>query len=129
MQPLYAEGRRVLPDRVPVGHLGATEKKLIFEDGKTDRRLYEIATLTRLRDRLHWRDVLVEGSRSFLTNRGVGSGWGRNDTLKLIECVRLCRGAHLDACFTGVAKRAAVSLGVWFLSYGARCELFRHLSE
>lgn len=33
LKMLYVEGRRVLPDRVPVGHLGATEKKLIFEDG------------------------------------------------------------------------------------------------
>jgi hypothetical protein len=65
LQLLYAEGRRVLPDRVPVGHLGPTEKKLIFEEGKPDRRLYEIATLTHLRDRLHRRDVWVEGSRSF----------------------------------------------------------------
>lgn len=62
---LYVEGRRVLPDRVPVGHLGANEKKLIFNDGKPDRRLYEIATFAHLRDRLHSRDVWVEGSRSF----------------------------------------------------------------
>jgi hypothetical protein len=65
LKMLYVEGRRVLPDRVPVGHLGATEKKLIFEDGKPDRRLYEIATFAHLRDRLHSRDVWVEGSRSF----------------------------------------------------------------
>ena len=65
LQLLYAEGRRLLPDRVPVGHLGPTEKKLIFQEGKPDRRLYEIATLTHLRDRLHRRDVWVEGSRSF----------------------------------------------------------------
>ena len=65
LKMLYVEGRRILPDRVPVGHLGATEKKLIFEDGKPDRRLYEIATLTHLRDRLNSRDVWVEGSRSF----------------------------------------------------------------
>lgn len=65
LEMLYVEGRRVLPDRVPVGHLGANEKKLIFEDGKPDRRLYEIATFAHLRDRLHSRDVWVEGSRSF----------------------------------------------------------------
>jgi TnpA family transposase len=65
LKMLYVEGRRVLPDRVPVGHLGANEKKLIFEDGKPDRRLYEIATFAHLRDRLHSRDVWVEGSRSF----------------------------------------------------------------
>lgn len=62
---LYVEGRRVLPDRMPVGHLGATERKLIFEDGKPDRRLYEIATLAHLWDRLQSRDMWVEGSRSF----------------------------------------------------------------
>ena len=65
LKTLYAEGRRVLPDRVPIGHLGATEKKLVFENGKPDRRLYEIATLTHLRDRLRSGDVWVEGSRSF----------------------------------------------------------------
>lgn len=65
LKMLYVEGRRVLPDRVPVGHLGANERKLVFEDGKPDRRLYEIATFAHLRDRLHSRDVWVEGSRSF----------------------------------------------------------------
>lgn len=65
LKALYVEGRRVLPDRVPVGHLGATEKKLVFEDGKPERRLYEIATLTHLRDRLRSGDIWVEGSRSF----------------------------------------------------------------
>lgn len=62
---LYAEGRRVLPDRVPVGHLGATERKLIFGQAKPDRRLYEIATLAALRERLRSADIWVEGSRSF----------------------------------------------------------------
>lgn len=62
---LYAEGKRVLPDRVPVGHLGSSEKKLIFDGGKPDRRLYEIATLAHLRDRLRSGDVWVDDSRSF----------------------------------------------------------------
>jgi TnpA family transposase len=62
---LYAEGRRVLPDRVPVGHLAKSEREQICENGKPDRRLYEIATLTHLRDRLRSGDVWVEGSRSF----------------------------------------------------------------
>ena len=62
---LYAEGRRVLPDRVPVGHMGKSEREQICEHGKPDRRLYEIATLAHLRDRLNARDVWVEGSRSF----------------------------------------------------------------
>lgn len=53
------------PDRVPVGHLGSSEKKLIFDGGKPDWRLYEIATLAHLRDRLRSGDVWVDGSRSF----------------------------------------------------------------
>lgn len=65
LKMLYAEGRRVLPDRVPVGHLAKSERELIFEDGKPDRRLYEIATLALLRDRLRSGDVWVDGSRSF----------------------------------------------------------------
>lgn len=65
LRQLYAEGRRVLPDRIPIGHLAKSERELIFEDGKPDRRLYEIATLTHLRDRLRSGDVWVEGSRSF----------------------------------------------------------------
>jgi hypothetical protein len=59
LRQLYAEGRRVLPDRVPIGHLAKSERELIFEGGKPDRRLYEIATLTHLRDRLRSGDVWV----------------------------------------------------------------------
>jgi len=62
---LYVEGRRVLPDRVPVAHLGTAERKLIFGQAKPDRRLYEIATLAVLRDRLRSADIWVEGSRAF----------------------------------------------------------------
>lgn len=38
---------------------------MIFEAGKPDRRLYEIATLALLRDRLRSVNIWVEGSRSF----------------------------------------------------------------
>lgn len=55
----------MLPDRVPVGHLAKSERELIFEGGKPDRRLYEIATFAHLRDRLRSGDVWVDGSRSF----------------------------------------------------------------
>ncbi len=65
LKMLHAEGRRILPDRVPVGHLTKPERELIFGDGKPDRRLYEIATLSHLKNRLSSRDVWVEGSRSF----------------------------------------------------------------
>ena len=65
LKVLYADGRRVLPDRVPVAHLAKSERELIFEGGKPDRRLYEIATLALLRDRLRSGDIWVDGSRSF----------------------------------------------------------------
>lgn len=65
LKSLYADGRRVLPERVPVAHLGTAERKLIFGQAKPDRRLYEIATLAALRERLRSADIWVEGSRSF----------------------------------------------------------------
>ncbi|KOF12405.1 transposase [Ensifer adhaerens] len=65
LRTFYAEGRRALPERVPVAHLGAADRKLIFGQTKPDRRLYEIATLAALRDRLRSADIWVEGSRSF----------------------------------------------------------------
>ena len=65
LKMLYVEGRRVLPDRLPIGHLGPSERKLVFEASKPDRRLYEIATLALLRDRLRSGDIWVDGSRSF----------------------------------------------------------------
>ncbi|MDG4892706.1 Tn3 family transposase [Mesorhizobium sp. WSM4976] len=65
LKRLYAEKRRTLPDRVPVTHLSQADRRLIFGQGKPDRRLYEIATLAALRDRLRSADVWVDGSRSF----------------------------------------------------------------
>ncbi|MBZ9711556.1 Tn3 family transposase [Mesorhizobium sp. ESP7-2] len=65
LKRLYAERRRTLPDRVPVTHLSQADRRLIFEQGKPDRRVYEIATLAALRDRLRSADIWVDGSRSF----------------------------------------------------------------
>lgn len=65
LKTLNAAGRRTLPERAPVGHLTAHARKLIFTDAKPDRRLYEIATLAALRDRLRSGDIWVEGSRAF----------------------------------------------------------------
>jgi hypothetical protein len=52
LKTLHAAGRRTMPERVPVGHLSSRNRKLIFGDAGPDRRLYEIATLAVLRDRL-----------------------------------------------------------------------------
>lgn len=65
LKRLYAEKRRTLPDRVPVTHLSQADRRLIFGQGRPDRRLYEIATLAVLRDRLRSADIWVDGSRSF----------------------------------------------------------------
>lgn len=65
LKHMYAEKRRTLPERVPVTHLSKTDRRLIFEQEKPDRRLYEIATLAALRDRLRSADIWVDGSRSF----------------------------------------------------------------
>ncbi len=65
LKRLYAEKRRSLPDRVPVTHLSQADRRLILGQDKPDRRLYEIATLAALRDRLRSADIWVDGSRSF----------------------------------------------------------------
>jgi len=65
LKRLYAEKRRTLPDRVPVTHLSRGDRRLILGQDKPDRRLYEIATLAALRDRLRSADIWVDGSRSF----------------------------------------------------------------
>jgi hypothetical protein len=62
---LHAEKRRTLPDRIPLTHLSQTDRRLIFDHGKPDRRLYEIATLAALRDRLRSAEIWIDGSRSF----------------------------------------------------------------
>lgn len=53
------------PTAFPVAHLSHADRKLIFGQEKPNRRLYEIATLAVLRDRLRSADVWAEGSRSF----------------------------------------------------------------
>jgi TnpA family transposase len=65
LRSLNATNRRTLPDRVPVGHLSTKSRKLIFMDAKPDRRLYEIATLAVLRERLRSGDIWIEGSHAF----------------------------------------------------------------
>jgi len=65
LKTLQAANRRTLPERVPVGHLSTKSRTLIFGDAGPDRRLYEIATLAVLRDRLRSGDIWVEGSRAF----------------------------------------------------------------
>lgn len=62
---LNRNGRRSLPDAFPMNHLGKKERALIMADKKPDRHLYEIATLSALRDRLRSGDIWVDGSTQF----------------------------------------------------------------
>ena len=50
---------------MPLAHLIQKVRKLIAANGKRDRRLWEIATLAVLRERLRSGDVWVEGGRAF----------------------------------------------------------------
>jgi TnpA family transposase len=65
LRQLNRDDRRGLPAKVPLGHLNQKVRKLIAADGKRDRRLWEIATLAVLRDRLRSGDVWVEGGRTY----------------------------------------------------------------
>ena len=62
---LNRTGGRYLPGKIPVGHLSGKVHKLIYTTEKPDRRIYEIATMAALRERLRSGDVSVEGSSAF----------------------------------------------------------------
>ena len=51
--------------RPPAAFLSPRWRKLIFASGKADRRLYEVAVLATLRDRLRGSDIWVAGSRDY----------------------------------------------------------------
>ncbi|MBV8243847.1 MAG: Tn3 family transposase [Hyphomicrobiales bacterium] len=65
LRQLNRDDRRGLPAKVPLGHLIQKVRKLIAANGQRDRRLWEIATLAVLRERLRSGDVWVEGGRAF----------------------------------------------------------------
>jgi hypothetical protein len=58
-------GARALPKRPPAAFLPAKWRKLIFANGAADRRLYEVAVLATLRERLRGSDIWVAGSRDY----------------------------------------------------------------
>jgi TnpA family transposase len=65
LRQLNRDDRRGLPAKVPLSHLTQKVRKLIAANGQRDRRLWEIATLAVLRERLRSGDVWVEGGRAF----------------------------------------------------------------
>ena len=65
VRDLHATGARKLPPHPPTSFLRSVWRKLVKTDTILDRRAYEVAVMTALRERLQSGDVWVEGSRSF----------------------------------------------------------------
>jgi TnpA family transposase len=65
LKTMDRDGARALPKRPPVSFLPARWRKLIFGNGSADRRLYEVAVLATLRERLRGSDIWVAGSRDY----------------------------------------------------------------
>ena len=59
------DSTRTLPHRPPSTILSPKWRKLIFANGKADRRLHETAVLATLRDRLKGSGIWVPGSRDY----------------------------------------------------------------
>ncbi|EXL07897.1 Tn3 family transposase [Aquamicrobium defluvii] len=117
LKRLYAEKRRTLPDRVPVTHLSQTDRKLIFGE-KPDRRLYEIATLVVLRNRLRSADIWVEGSRSF---RPIDEHlMPRSTFTRMKEEDRLGLGVHGDGAQWLAEVRQMLDFNLKRLAHRAR---------
>lgn len=115
---LYDEGRRRLPDAVPVAHLGTAERKLIFGAAKPDLRLYEVATLAVLRDRLRSTDVWLDGGRTF---RPVDEHlMPRQDFVDLKSRDGLDLGVGRDGAAWLAELRQTLDLALKRLAYRAR---------
>jgi hypothetical protein len=65
LRQLNRVGRRDLPPDAPMPFASKQWMRLIREDGSINRRLYETAVISTLRDRLRSGDVWIEGSRAY----------------------------------------------------------------
>jgi hypothetical protein len=65
LKAMDRDGARALPKRLAASFLPAKWRELIFANGTADRRLYEIAVLATLRERLRGSDIWVAGSRDY----------------------------------------------------------------
>ena len=66
LRELNRRGRGEVPDNAPLPFKNKQWKRLVRrEDGRINRRLYETAVLSTLRDRLRAGDVWVEGTRNY----------------------------------------------------------------
>ncbi len=66
IKELNDTGKRIMPDHAPLDFISNRWTKYLYNgDGTINRRYYEIATLTELRNRIRSGDVAVEGSRNY----------------------------------------------------------------
>ncbi|MGO9236691.1 MAG: Tn3 family transposase [Methylocella sp.] len=65
LRKLNEKRRGDVPDAAPMPFANKKWKRLVTEMGKPDRRLYETAVLTTLRDRLRSGDIWVAGTRNY----------------------------------------------------------------
>ncbi|MGY6710101.1 MAG: Tn3 family transposase [Rhizobiaceae bacterium] len=62
---LYRTGKRAIPDKAPISFAPKGWIPLILQDGKIDRRAYELCLFSELKRRLDAGDVWVEGAKRF----------------------------------------------------------------
>jgi len=65
LKAMDRDGVRALSKRPPASFLPSKWRKLIFANGAPNRRLYELAVLATLRERLRGSDIWVAGSRDY----------------------------------------------------------------
>jgi hypothetical protein len=65
LKAMDRDGARALPKRPPASFPPAKWRRLIFASGTADRRLYEVAVLATLRERLRGSDIWVAGTRDY----------------------------------------------------------------
>ena len=65
VRELHASGAKKLPPHPPTSFLRPVWRKLVKTNVGVDRRAYEVAVMTSLRERLQSGDIWVQGSRAF----------------------------------------------------------------
>jgi hypothetical protein len=65
LQAIYRSNNKDWPSSLPVAFLRLGWRKAVLSEDKANRRIWEVATLLALRDRLRAGDIWVEGSRQW----------------------------------------------------------------
>ncbi|TSD86107.1 Tn3 family transposase [Mycobacterium sp. KBS0706] len=65
LREVNRKGRGAIPATAPMSFSHKKWKALVVEDGKVDRRRYEVAVCATLRDRLRSGDIWIDGTRNY----------------------------------------------------------------